>query len=263
MHSIRMWWIVAVLAVMVGATENLSNAKIDELSKRSLYVKIFKNEILVGRATGFLVKWKDKPYLITNWHVVTGHHPLDPELYAEKHRPDSLQIIHHSKKLGVWLNRGCEALYTAEGRPRWYEHPMKWVDVVALPLENYDTLQHELYFMDIGMMKSKTEPVIGMPLYIIGFVEGFAGPGVFPIWKAGHIASEPSLKYQGNNAFLIDATTRGGMSGSPVVYKKYDCNGNSGESVFLGIYAGRLSQDSEIGLVWTPDNIIEILESIP
>jgi hypothetical protein len=235
---------------------------INDLSKKSLFIHIIKNNEVVSRATGFLIQWKNKPYLITNWHVVTGHHPLHSIEYAEKKRPDSLKIIFHSKTLGIWIKWGAEALYEKDGEPRYYEHPEKWVDIIALPVTNYDTTIHKLYYFDLNLRKSETMAQIGMPVFIIGFIEGLTGPGVFPIWKAGHIASEPSLKFRGNNAFLIDATTRGGMSGSPVIMKTNNCATGRDDVIFLGVYAGRLSENSEIGLVWQPENIMEILETI-
>lgn len=69
--------------------------------------------------------------------------------------------------------------------------------------------------------------------------------------------------------FLIDATTRGGMSGSPVVLRQVGgyLTKSGGQVImpgvstrFLGIYSGRLPRDSEIGRVWRPRLIKEILE---
>ena len=111
-------------------------------------------------------------------------------------------------------------------------------------------------------------PQVAMPVSIIGFPLGLTGPGVFPIWKTGHIASEPALDYKAEPLFLIDATTRGGMSGSPVVFRATGgYKQKTGEyiissgpvTLFLGIYSGRLHKASEIGRVWRPRLIKEIL----
>ena len=108
-----------------------------------------------------------------------------------------------------------------------------------------------------------------MPVSIIGFPAGFTGPYRFPIWKTGHIASDPDLDYAKRPMFLIDATTRGGMSGSPVVTRLWSFRNREGQVVFtagmrtrfLGVYAGRLGgSTTEIGRVWRPGVIDEILD---
>jgi hypothetical protein len=115
-------------------------------------------------------------------------------------------------------------------------------------------------------------PVVAMPVSIIGFPLGLTGPGVFPIWKTGHIASDPDLDYGGTPSFLIDATTRGGMSGSPVVLRLtggfemrkggFILAGSGISTLFLGVYSGRLNDQSEIGKVWKPQLVSEILAQI-
>ena len=109
-----------------------------------------------------------------------------------------------------------------------------------------------------------------MPVSIIGFPLGLTSEGAFPIWKSGHIASDPDLDYNGLPAFLIDATTRGGMSGSPVVLRLlggYSTRSGSTimtqtrpSTLFLGIYSGRVHGESEIGIVRRPKVISEVLE---
>jgi hypothetical protein len=91
--------------------------------------------------------------------------------------------------------------------------------------------------------------------------------GKFPIWKTGHVASDIDLDWDNKPAFLIDATTKSGMSGSPVIAKRVSIyqtsNGNTiGNAVkFLGVYSGREISDQgiEVGFVWKPRTITEIL----
>jgi hypothetical protein len=82
------------------------------------------------------------------------------------------------------------------------------------------------------------------------------------------LASEPDLDIHGDPYFFIDATTRGGMSGSPVLLRLFGGynakNGNYNmtpgpTNLFMGIYSGRLNENSEIGRVWKPKVIHEIL----
>lgn len=70
-------------------------------------------------------------------------------------------------------------------------------------------------------------------------------------------------------AFLIDPTTKAGMSGLPVVAKRvciYQTSRKNkmGNAVrFLGVYSGReVSEDEvEVGFVWKPRVTSEIIET--
>ena len=82
-------------------------------------------------------------------------------------------------------------------------------------------------------------------------------------------ASDPGLDYDGRPAFLIDATTRGGMSGSPVVLRLHGGYRTSENNYimaggtttrFIGVYSGRIHGQAEIGRVWRPHVIPEILQ---
>ena len=242
---------------------------IDPLSVRPLYLIEVNGNQALGMATGFVVQKANDYYLITNWHVLSGLHPGSNEiLHPTGKRPDALFIWHHGKKLGFWVQKK-EELYDKTGNKRWLEHIRgKAVDIVALPLKVL-TDDIQLYPFDLSLADVDMVPQVAMPVSIIGFPIGLTSSGFFPIWKTGHIASEPNLDFHGEPLFLIDATTRGGMSGSPVVlrlsggYKTKDGNtvmSSSGyRTLFLWVYSGRLPGDSEIGRVWRPRLINEIL----
>lgn len=249
---------------------NTKKIIIDPLSTRPLYlIQVNGNQVL-GTATGFIVQKGSNYYLITNWHVVSGR---NPETNQVQHQlgltPDAIFIWHHGKQLGSWIKKK-EVLYDEKGERRWLEHKKgRSVDVIALPLQNTGN-DATLYTFDLSLAETDMLPEVAMPVSIIGFPLGFTSAGFFPIWKTGHIASEPNLDYQREPLFLIDATTRGGMSGSPVVlrltggYKKKDgsaiMSSSRHRTLFLGVYSGRLPRDSEIGRVWRPRLINEILE---
>jgi hypothetical protein len=243
---------------------------IDPLSARPLYLIQVNESQVLGTATGFVVQKGSNYYLITNWHVVSGRHPETNQIQNQLGlTPDAILIWHHGKQLGSWVKKR-EALYDEKGNRRWFEHKKgKSVDVIALPLQDTGN-DATLYPFDLSLAETDMLPEVAMPVSIIGFPLGFTSAGFFPIWKTGHIASEPNLDYQGEPLFLIDATTRGGMSGSPVVlrlsggYKKKDgsaiMSSSGHRTLFLGVYSGRLPRDSEIGRVWRPRLINEILE---
>lgn len=240
---------------------------IDPLSVTSLFLEIVHNNQIIGSATGFVVEFNNNYYLVTNWHVVSGKNPATNQTLLQRGiTPTHLHIIHHSSaRLGTWIRRK-ESLLNEDGTPRWLEHQRnKNIDVILLPLQNIDD-EIQIYPLDLNLAKTDMIPEPAMPVSIIGYPLGIATGGNFPIWKTGHIASDPDLDYHNLPVFLIDATTRGGMSGSPVVLRlSGGYRTRSGarilaggtNTLFLGIYSGRI-QDSEIGMVWRPVVIDEI-----
>lgn len=244
-------------------------ATINPLSCSSLYLILKNGECVLGTATGFIIEKDKVNYLITNWHVLSGRHPeTNNILHSTGAVPREILIWHHTKKLGEWHLK-TEKLYDKSGEKRWKEHRLgRKIDIAALPLENISD-DTQIYPFNLSLANADIRIEMAMPVSIIGFPLGFSAGGRFAIWKTGHIASEPDVNYNGEPIFLIDATTRGGMSGSPVVFNlSGSYKTQSGNTViftgtktrFLGIYSGRLPGDTEIGRVWKPHLIEEILK---
>lgn len=263
-----------VLFILISIKTNIycqNNIIIDPLSVRSLYLEQIYNSQKIARATGFVIEKESIQYLITNWHVLTGINPVTGDTLDSFGRtPNKIIIYHNTNVLGTWSPR-VEDLYNSSGLRRWLEYPNgKKVDVVALPLLSIDS-NIKIYPFDLNLAKTDMIPEVAMPTSIIGYPVGLNGLGNFPIWKTGHIASEPNLDYEGEPVFLIDATTRGGMSGSPVILRlKGGYRTKLGNRImattgyrtlFLGVYSGQWSFP-EIGKVWKPIVIIEILSNI-
>jgi hypothetical protein len=241
-------------------------AKIDPLSGHSLLVFQVTKDQIIGMATGFPVLSNGRHYLITNWHVVSGRAPKTNQIRDSAGRtPDSLAIVRHATVLGRWVQKK-ESLFE-NGKRQWLEHPTgQSVDVVALPLAKV-TPDIQIFPLDLSLGDVDMIPEVGMDVVIVGFPAGIAGPGRLPIWKTGHIASEPALDFGGEPVFLIDATTRGGMSGSPVYLRLWgNYRTQSGNIVMstarpavrlLGVYSAQ-SSAAELGKVWRPRVIGEI-----
>jgi hypothetical protein len=126
-----------------------------------------------------------------------------------------------------------------------------------------------IYPLDLALADVDMLPDVAMPVSIIGFPQGLTGPGKLPIWKTGHIATDPDLDFDDKPVFLIDATTRAGMSGSPVVLRlNSGYRTTKGSMVissgfltrFLGVYSAQFT-DTEIGYIWRPRVISEILSN--
>lgn len=244
---------------------------VDQLSCASLFVEPCFNKIGLSVATGFLLQYCDDIYLVTNWHVVHGK-DADTLDYLDKEHlsiPNNLIVSFHKKgSLGVWIKKRLD-LFDDNDEPLWLEHPFSnEVDVVAIKIEVFDDI--EAYILDYAMKDKDIVPITAMPVSVIGYPFGLSAGANWPIWKTGHIASDHGIDFEDNRpAFLIDATTRSGMSGSPVVlrassYQTADGNtvmSNGIQTRFLGVYAGRIHGESEIGRVWRPFVIQEIIDN--
>ena len=222
----------------------------------------------ISRATGFLILHSDRHYLITNWHVATGVHPeTDKPLDSVGRIPDSLVIWFHSaQQLGRWLSTQVPLGDRGSSGQRWIEHRQgQKVDVVALPVPTNEAFAY--YPLDLSLAQTDLVVSPSDDVSIIGFPLGQAVNGNFPIWKTGHVASDIDLPYQGKPVFLVDATTKPAMSGSPVVAKRIGMVRRSTgfehgtAERFLGVYSGHTKSKSDIGMVWKASVIHEILET--
>jgi hypothetical protein len=242
---------------------------IDEFSVKPLYLETYLGTSRTGIATGFVVKRNDSCYLITNWHVVTGRTPLNNQPLSASGivGPDIVKVWFHTQSLGSWRSLDIH-LMDEQGWGLWLEHALgRQVDVIAIPIQvpaDINIYEIDLGLADFDLMLYPSESVS-----IIGFPEGLTSGGRFPIWKTGHIASDIDIDWGGKPAFLIDATTKSGMSGSPVIAKRVSIYQTSKGNVvgnavkFLGVYSGREISTSgiEVGFVWKPKVISDILSS--
>jgi len=246
--------------------------RIDPLSATSLRIVPKFNTTELAYATGFIVKWNLSFYLITNWHVVTGRNADTGECLDKKYAttPNQIMIRFHKKgNLGSWVLIDIP-LFDGDGHKTWREHPQgRAVDVVAIAISPEITSQIDPHALDLELAKADMIAIPALPISVIGYPLGISAGESWPIWKTGHIASDPDIDFQpGRPAFLIDATTRTGMSGSPVVLRLDSYSRSDGSQViaggiqtkFMGVYSGRVHMDSEIGSVWRPFVLYELFE---
>lgn len=241
-------------------------------SVQSLLLQLVFGDQVLGTGTGFVVHSPGGPVLITNRHNVTGRRqdnsqPLSPTGGV----PDRINIVHNVKdKAGTWVGR-FEQLYD-RAAPRWIEHPTIGAnaDFVALPLANLADVGLYAYDVDNpgpGILCGPADA-----LSVIGFPFGLQAGGSFAIWATGFMASEPEVDFDQLPVFLIDCRSRPGQSGSAVVAYR---NGGavplaSGHTVMysgpvselLGIYSGRINEQSDIGIVWKISAVRELVHSI-
>ena len=256
------------LAVIV---EHSHQPMIHNLTLSSVYIELFlteQSEKPIAIGTAFTINLNSPDwFLITNWHCVTGRHPDTKKPLSDFPDPEIMKVYFHSKnKIGEWKIKTVN-LYDDNGIKIWHEHSRgSEIDVVAIKIDQYDDV--DLYNLNDSINGNELIVEPSDNCSIIGFPKGLSFGGKFPIWKTGHVATDYQINWNNLPLFYIDATTRKGMSGSPVVSIKdglcqFERNNiRSGRFIrFMGIYSGRIDENVEIGKVWKPDVLIEIINN--
>lgn len=243
-----------------------------EPSVRSLLIEMSFNGQSLATGTGFVVQKEESPFLITNRHNVTGLHQETGQALSQTGAvPDELHVVHNRKnRLGSWVSK-TEPLYS-EGQPRWIEHPILGAkaDFVALPFTELDDV--DLYSYDPTNPGADVMIQPADVVSVIGFPFGVRAGGYLAVWATGFIASEPEVDFNNLPIFLVDCRTRPGQSGSAVITYRSGglvANADGGQTAyggpvwrFLGIYSGRIRQESDLGMVWKASSVRELIESI-
>lgn len=227
----------------------------------------------LASGTGFIANAAKGPVLITNRHNVTGRNNTTGEyLSSTGYAPDEIVIIHNQAgRLGNWIQTN-EPLYNNDEQPLWLEHPTLGAaaDFVALPLTQINDVELYPYSLGDGDPQISVSP--SDTVSVIGFPFGLAGGGALAIWATGFMATEHVIDHNNLPTFLIDCRARQGQSGSAVVAHR---NGGmvgieDGSSAvfagpvtrFLGIYSGRINEQSDLGIVWKASAIKELVNTI-
>jgi hypothetical protein len=264
---------------------------------------LFFHDVFLSSATGFLYQFGQSIALVSNWHVFSGVNPLngsnldktrgyfpnrvefhinlfDREVQSAVARHQSVTFVDSSGNSLWWQLKEYRGL---NGKP-------KIVDIGVLVLNEYiadfalikDQIvalpsQVIVRFDETGIARSIIHgyPRVAAELFILGYPKGLAKQGVFPIWKRASVASEPLFPVMGIDPIIfIDAATRDGMSGSPVLYFGNEITDEYGDPIpeekrvertpwLVGVYAGREGvTDDEykmtIGRVWRKSLLDEI-----
>lgn len=264
--------VVLLLGGALGLCQKNQKIAISPLSLTSLHLKILHNETEIGQATGFVVEKNEKPYLITNRHVVLlcaqDKDPSDVGGWVCANRIDIYQ--NRLGHLGEWFWVE-EDLYDAHHKERWLEDPLlgSRADLIALPIEHTQDVQ--FFPLDMSLAKKDIGLSPGDSVSIVGFPYGMAQAAGLPIWKSGTIASDPDINFDGKQMFLVDSTSRPGMSGSPVYAVRRGVIRSAHGSVavtqspvtkFLGVYSEQ-SLSEEICAVWKSEVVIDLYNSLP
>lgn len=255
-------------------------------------VRIFRDDMHLGPATGFFYRSRNRIFLITNRHVVTLRDNETGEslhdMKAEPNRIECQVVTRKSNSDGILCYYAGDfnaSLLNQDGTPRWLEHPKHKgkVDVVAI-FVGIDDDRLGCAINDIDLVDLQPRP--GTEALIVGFPFGSTYRSDLPLWKHGIIATEPSFDFDGQPRFLIDSVTHRGMSGSPVFVRMQFGRWTKGKDEakrqvlgegidFAGVYSGRLRWPHEgharelsieeklfqmqVGVVWRADVVEEIV----
>lgn len=237
------------------------------------------DKIAIISGTGFVVTFDGLNYLITNRHIVTGRDRLEDKPLGSAALPEVIQVdfpisgkAEGEQELDLLgIRTETIDLYDSDGNALWLVHPGigKRVDVVAIPLGEAVSATTGAFQVSLNPYELGTEdPSLSLEpadeVSIVGFPEELRGGARSALWVRGTIASEPSLPFQGEPCFLVDARTRSGQSGSPVIRRRDSSVPHEGDSglswKLVGVYAGRTSTDSDLGRVWKWSTLKAILD---
>lgn len=244
----------------------------------------------LSNATGFIYKKANRMYLVTNLHVVSGVNVVTGKILDPMANiPEFVKTVSsvYDDKTGQ-IRKGVSitiSLYDNTMLPLWLIHPKykRNVDIAVIPI-NFNEPINLFAITDVESIETNISVaddvfVVGYPLAL-----GTNETQDLPIWKRASIASEPDVNYftDGRKAFIVDGTTRAGMSGAPVFFYNNFSQTNLQDGgfcfnmspkrsfCFLGIYSGRLrgnsspedgiDRESFLGLVWKKELIDEIID---
>jgi len=273
------------------------------ISYTTTHMKMFFNEQFLATGTAFVMQYAGEYGLITNWHVLSGRNPITGKCLAINGGIPNIAKCHvalvHRLDDGPRFTETIHflpveiPLIDDEGNTTWNDNrandPLsdyaiilldKYIPELNQPGRSLRSIQAGVVTIKKGKKaggKLKAEdlnhfyPQVGHQVFIVGYPVGVEHSGVFPIWKGGTIASEPtsSLSISGvetEDLIYVDGLTRAGMSGSPVICLQkpgdayYTDDGvqitaSKAEPLLVGVYAGRdgvtkSEADLALGRVW-------------
>ena len=241
-------------------------------SVQSLFIQMRMSGNNLSTGTGFVVNAPRGPVLITNRHNVTGRNNVTNALLSPNGSiPDEIVIMHNrSGQLIQWLPKTEPILN--DFNPLWIEHPTLGgrADFVALPLTDLTDVQLHPYDVNPPARPIVVRP--SDPISVVGFPFGLAGGGALGIWATGFMATEHDVDHNALPTFLVDCRARPGQSGSAVIAHRNTgmmeaedgtrFMSNGSVTRFMGIYSGRINEQSDLGIVWKTSAIKELVDSI-
>lgn len=208
-----------VAGLAVASPTTAQQTVVDVQSLMTTPVWLYRGAQLVSQGTGFFYGnlrpdgTAEAIFLVTNYHVVTGHAPT----VAASRSGDRIHFALHKDASDLEKFSEFELpLYDVHDEPVWASSDVyPNADVVLVPLP---ARMLPLYVFTEAHTRGdiKIRPTSGATL--LGYPYGFFDrTHLLPVWKTGHVASEPDVDFEGEPTFLVDVSAFPGMSGSPVL----------------------------------------------
>jgi hypothetical protein len=218
-----------------------------------LSMRCGKTELSIG--SGVLYRRRDKFYVVTAWHNLSGRHSQTFRLISPTQAvPDNVRIaVPQTVSLGGSIRLPITVPLHDEDAATYLIHPDPWPrkDVAVLPLDIDGFYPRELELADgtrtcqqMPLRQAADGAAIGLEvqpiqdcegalkvlepsaenrlhegddLFVLGYPLGISDSRMAPIWKRATVASDPQSGWNGQPCFLIDCASRQGMSGAPVI----------------------------------------------
>ena len=276
--------------------------QLDPLHFTTVRLEPLYDNMKLGDATGFFFEavadGKPNFWLVTNWHVFSGRSAIDPTKVLHSKgslpnklrlslilKPDQSEYSALQKPEPQFLKQEqIIDLYEHDRSAVWHQHPLKnFCDVGVIRMPPWMGSRFLINGINSVARQNDMAIAIGNNIFILGYPLGFSHFADTPIWKRGCIASEPHLEMAEETAtfggrIIIDATTRQGMSGSPVIMRekthylteKGEIRPHINATRWIGIYSSRpnmtgsadlLEEDrrAEIGYVYKSGSVYKAI----
>lgn len=281
---------------MDAATLNFIGAAMNTLSLCCTPIELLSNDgedSIVSSASGFFWAYRERPYLITNWHVISGRNPFTGNIISETgYIPQKIRFFGVSYSLegkNLAFSRKPYVISLPDDTCRQISKPPTvaghGVDVLALPIPTEAIFKKNgnlQGFVGAEKLTCFINEAVGRPIvtragddcFLLGYpLRNYDGLKL-PIWKRGSIASETNIGVDGRPIFLVDAATTSAMSGCPILRKAITVTAENRDIGavqeftnldIIGIYAGRLQSSdlaaTNIGYGWYKTLIDQVIES--
>lgn len=235
--------------------------EVETLSLMTTPVFLKNNEVRVSQGTGFYFRNNDQLFLVTAYHVLTGHAP------SEKKEPMGNAISFychvdssHPEKIR-WIN-----LKLLDGKSkggRLPAPPKNGADIAVIPLQPEETVSCDITAAAQTWISNPADLPPGYAVLVVGYPYGYSDTvNALPVWKTGNLASSPGVDFDGLPLLLLDISIYPGMSGAPAIEVSRNAEGEN-RARLLGIFAGIVERKNDrVGsdLSGAEDPLMESLE---
>ncbi|MCR4374426.1 MAG: serine protease [Acidobacteria bacterium] len=205
-----------------GVAPALAQATVEYPSLMTTPVYLFNGTRQVSQGTGFFYGVQNAAgvvetvFLVTNYHVVTGH---SPGVASPPKGDRVIFYLHLDKNEPSAVKQVALPLYNDVGTPLWEQSTEQpEADVILLPIPPPVYAGIAMWVFDENHIRPHIRIRPTSSATLLGYPYGFSDTtNRLPVWKTGSVASEPQVDFQGKPAFLVDVSAFPGMSGSPVL----------------------------------------------